>query len=100
MDRPFPLSWREERRKEEEEEEGAVCMCGFPPPLSISVIKNHTGRVRAAEAVATATGERAALEATQSTGGKLHIVFAHEIQRCVMTDFCNQSIRCAQVPLR
>lgn len=37
-------------------------------PFSISVIKNHTGRVCAAEAVAKATGEEDALEATQSKG--------------------------------
>lgn len=48
-------------------EEGAMCVYVFS--LIISVIKNHTGRVCAAEAVTKATGERAALEATQSTGG-------------------------------
>lgn len=51
--------------------------------------KNHTDRVCAAEAVATATGERAAIEATQSMGGRLHIVIAHSILRCVMIDFGN-----------
>lgn len=70
---------------------GCDCVCVFPP-FSISVIKNHTGRVCAAEAVTKATGEEDALEATQSKGGKLHIVFAHEIKRCTRAHFGNQRI--------
>lgn len=67
MARPFALSWggmAAQRR-----EEGAVCvyvLFFFPSAPQLS--KNHTDRVCAAEAVATATGERAAIEATQSVG--------------------------------
>lgn len=88
MARPFALSWgggllRGEKR-------GLfVCMCCFFSLQHPSYQKNHTDRVCAAEAVATATGERAAIEATQSMGGRLHIVIAHSILRCVMIDFGN-----------
>lgn len=72
--------------------EGAVCVCVFSPH-HLSYQKNHTSRVCAAEAVAKATGERAALGATRSMGGNYTLSLRIKYNKRL-----NDRFRCAQVP--